>query len=279
MKKLVTILVPTDFSKVSMVAAQYAAKLGTLLHARVILLSVIELEPDTNVLQNWKKLEAQMTRSARKNLDKLLTEVKASIKGDVDITTDLVKGVPIHEVIEEYAVSKKANLIVMGTKGATGLQKIVSGTNTATVIGNSSIPVIAIPAKATLHQLKRIVFATDLKHLESEIKILSTLANLFHAEILILHIISTKSEVRQDKKTETELVKLAQYGKIAYHQVRSNDIEGSINSFIADKHADMLTMFTHELDFFEKILGRSVTRKMAFQSRIPLLVFNRTKRK
>jgi hypothetical protein len=38
----------------------------------------------------------------------------------------------------------------------------------------------------------------------------------------------------------------------------------------------MLAMFTHKLDFYEKLFGRSVTRQLAFHSSVPLLTFNKT---
>jgi hypothetical protein len=39
----------------------------------------------------------------------------------------------------------------------------------------------------------------------------------------------------------------------------------------------VLAMFTHEISFFEKVFDKSMTRRMAFHSRIPLLAFRQTK--
>ena len=52
-----------------------------------------------------------------------------------------------------------------------------------------------------------------------------------------------------------------------------NDIHSAIDQYVEVSKADVLAMFTHELSFFEKVFDRSMTRKMAFHSRIPLLAF------
>lgn len=278
MKKFVTILVPTDFSASAKAAAHYAAQLAVKVKAKVILLSVIEMDTSEVVLHNWKKLENQMKRSAKRDLEKLLKEVKSSATDGLDISYDMAAGIPMQEVIERYAQEKKVDLIVMGTKGATGLKKILRGTNTARVIEHSTIPVIAIPAKATFKQLKKIVYATDLKNVTKEIQSLCALASLFQAEILILHTVPANGLGRLSKKLEPELVNAAHYSAISYHQVSNDRVDQAITRFVEETQADMLAMFTHELDFYEKLFGKSVTRTMAFQSRVPLLVFNRTAR-
>jgi nucleotide-binding universal stress UspA family protein len=142
-------------------------------------------------------------------------------------------------------------------------------------MGISPVPVIAIPAKAAYTGMKKLVYASDLKHVKDEIRILSRIASLFSAEIMVFHCVPTNSQARQDRKLEPELIEHAQYGNISYHQVKSDDVGKAIAGFIDSVKADMLVMFTHERDFYEKLLGRSVTRTMAFQSRVPLLVFNR----
>ncbi len=278
MKNFVSILVPTDFSAPAKAAAHYAAQMALMMKAKVILLSVIEMDTSEVVLSNWKKLENQMKRSAKRDLEKLLKEVKEKAGTGLDISYDMAAGIPMQEVIERYARENKVNLIVMGTKGATGLKKILSGTNTARVIERSSIPVIAIPGKAAFKQLKKIVYASDLKHITKEIQSLCAFAGLFQAEILILHTVTAKGPGRVNKKLEPEIIEAAHYSAISYHQVSNDRIDQAISKFVDETHADMLAMFTHELDFYEKLFGQSVTRAMAFHSRVPLLVFNRSKR-
>jgi nucleotide-binding universal stress UspA family protein len=277
MKKIVTLLVPTDFSAAAKAAAMYAAQLAVHIHAKVILLSIIEMETSETVLDNWKKLEQQMMNSAVRDMQKLLKEVKAAIPGELLITADIATGIPKSEVIEEYSRKKKVNMIVMGTRGATGLKKILSGTNTARLIAISSRPVLAIPVKAVFSPPRKMVYATDMKNIKTEIKTLTAIASLFQAEILVLHCVPSSASSRLDKQVEPGLINQAEYGNISYHQVKTSSVDKAIGKFVDDTKADVLVMFTHELGFYEKLLGKSITRTMAFQSRIPLLVYNRSK--
>lgn len=277
MKKIVTLLVPTDFSAAAKGAALYAAQLAVHINAKVILLSVIEMETSETVLSNWKKLEQQMMDAAVRDMQKLLKELKAAVPGDLLITADMAVGIPKSEVIEEYSRKKKVNMIVMGTSGATGLKKILRGTNTARLIAISSRPVLAIPAKATFSPPKKMVYATDMKNIKTEIKTLTAIASLFHSEIMVLHCVPPGTPSRLDKKLEPNLINQAEYGAISYHQVKTDSIDKAIGKFVDETKADVLVMFTHELGFYEKLLGKSITRTMAFQSRIPLLVYNRSK--
>lgn len=274
MRKLSTLLVPTDFSPAAKAAAFYAASMAVQIKAKVILLSVIELEMETAVLQNWKKLEKQLRKSAEASLEKLEKEIRAKVPG-LDLSSDIAAGLPMHEVIERYAAEKKVNMIIMGTKGATGLQKILRGTNTSTLMETSSFPVLAIPSKAVFNQIKTIAYASDLKKIKREALILAAFASLFQARLMIVHAVPKGTTPRQDKNLEAELIESTKYKAISYHQVSNDSIDEAITSFVVESKADMLVMFTHELDFFEKLLGRSVTREIAFDNKFPLLVVNR----
>jgi len=273
---IVTLLVPTDSSAAAKAAAHYAAKLALQIKARVILLSVVEMDTSETVMTTWRKLEQQLTLTAQKNLEKLIKEVKAVAGPELTIAGDVTLGIPMSEAIASYAAEHQVNMIFMGTKGASGLKKILKGSNTTRLMEISPVPIVAIPAKAEYTGMKKLVYATDLLHVKDEIRMLARIASLFKAEILVFHCLPADSQARLDRKLEPELIEQAQYGSISYHQVKSDEVSGAIAEFIDKTKADMLVMFTHEKDFYEKLLGRSVTRSMAFQSRVPLLVFNRS---
>ncbi len=275
MSKLVTFLVPTDSSAAAKNAARYAAGLGAEIGARVVLLSVIEMDTSETVLSNWKKLEAQMRKTALRDLEKLKGELTSLVGNRAEVTTDLTDGIPMSEAIARYAAEKKVDLIVMGTKGATGLKKILQGSNTARLMEISPVPLVAIPSKATFTSLKKLVYATDMKNIAEETRRLARIAEPFKASILILHCVPEGSPARVDRSLEPDLINQAEYGAISYHQVQSDQVDEAISRFMNETKADMLVMFTHQRSFFDKLLGKSVTRSMAFQNRVPLLAFNR----
>jgi nucleotide-binding universal stress UspA family protein len=261
------ILIPTDFSKLSKVAITYGVKIAKKLNAEIILLYV-----------DW----ANAARSMNDDIDagielqflKLLDEIKKTNSGKLKISYKSVKSYPINEVIEHFAKQNKVNLIVMGTKGATGLNKILLGSNAAAVVSNSSIPVITVPEFARFKNIKHIVYASNIRKINSEMKTLIPFAKLFDATIHILHVISAEKKIEQ-KQIIKDLIKKFNYSKITFHISICDDIVESIDDYVADTRADIIAMFTHNVTFIEKFTGKSVTRQMAFHSKTPLLSFKR----
>jgi len=272
-----TILVPTDFSKLSKVAVLYAARIAKKLKANVIVLAVITMNTSAATSIKWKKLEDEMIKMAKQDADQLMEEVRSQIKGKLEITYQYINGYPVEERIETYAVENRVDLIVMGTKGASGLKKVIMGSNTASVISNSSIPVIAVPGETEFNPIKKIVYASDMTNISKEIKTLVRFAGIFKASIRVLHVIPSSSTNKIDiKKTVADLVKQSKYSKISMKVFRNDHIADAVDLFVADQKADMLAMFTHKLLFYEKLFGKSVTRQLSFHARLPLLTFNRT---
>lgn len=276
MERLITILVPTDFSAAAKAAGRFAASLAVLVKAKVVLLSVVEMDTSETVLHSWKVLENQNKSTGLRNLEKQIKEIQTSFKTPPEISTDLVVGMPKEEVIVRRAREINADMIVMGTKGASGLKKIFSGSNTARIIQMSHIPVVAIPAKISFSQLKKIVYASDLKNVHAETKALARIASLFNAHIMVLHVVSKKEPARIDRNLEPALIEKSRYGAISFHQVQGDAVDTAIADFIQEQQADMLVMYTHKLDFVDRAMGKSVTRSLAFRNQIPLLVFKKT---
>lgn len=278
-----TILVLTDFSKLSKVAVSYAIGIAKKMEAKIILLSVINASSSSNTLMNWKKLEEEMVKGAQQEADQLMQEIKKE-QGTVKITYRSILGFPMQDLIDQFVVKNKVDFIVMGTKGATGLKKVAIGSNATAVIDNSSVPVIVVPGETAFKSIKKIVYATDFKNLVTEIKTITLFAQHFNAPVHVLHVVkdSSKSEMEKIERNmaqmakEEQLISTAKYPKIHFHVVKSQDTAKALDRFVVDYKADLLAMFTHKLDFFEKLFGKSITRQLAFHSKVPMLTFNKT---
>jgi len=272
------ILIPTDFSKLSKVAVHYAVKMTKKLDAELILLHVVHIDapPRAAVAVKVKSIEDAMVDNAKQDCIQLINDIKSEIRGKLNISYKIIKGYPVETVVGNFAHHNDISLIIMGTKGATGLKRVLMGSNATAVINNSDIPVITVPEFARFKNLKRIVYATDMTNINAEMKILVPLAKLFDATVHILHIISPKSKKKIDKnKIITDVTRKMKYPKITFHILMNDDITEGIDEYIAGTKADMLAMFTHNLTFFERLFGKSVTRQMAFQSWIPLLTIKK----
>ena len=269
------ILVPTDFSASSKNAAEYASKIATKINAEITLLHLVYRHalPHASILK--ENLERVMKQNAKQDCIELVNELRSKNKSLL-ISYKIMDDFDFENVIENYAVHNNIDLIIMGTRGATGLSKVIFGSNTASVISHSSVPVIAVPEHARFNGIKNIIYASDLHFLEKELPAVIPFAQQFDAGLHIFHVLKPNSEKKFDKdKLVKELTSKFRYTKITVSFSLHSDIEDGIAEFISQNQGDLLVMFTHNVSFFEKLFAKSYTRELAFQTRLPLLTFKK----
>lgn len=271
------ILVPTDFSELSRVAARYAVNLVKNHNIEIHLLHVKGVNQASHALVNMHKLESEMDRAVEEDGRNLIKELSALSENKLKIRLVSKVGNSIQKAIEEYAEKQHLDLIVMGSGGADGLKKALVGSNAVTVINHSKIPVIVVPGDASFDGLNDIVYATDMNHLATEMSQMSKLAQWFGAKLHILHVIRDgKHEKMHVESILATLDKIVPGTSIEFHTARGSHIAEAIDHFVTHQKADLVALFTHKLEFYEKLFDTSVTRQMAYQNHVPMLAFNKT---
>lgn len=273
------ILLPTDFSKLSIIPVYYAAKLARKIKAEIILFHSVHVEAMPRASTSFKsgQLMTAMSENTLADLEELATKLKEDVGDDLQVSWQIEVGLPMEAAVEAFTAENKIDLIIMGTKGASGLKKMLMGSNTTAVIANSKIPVIAVPEFAYFSNIHKIVYASDLQDVENEIEALLPFARLFDASIHLLH----ASPPEAEQPVEAEILEKAlkdnyQYPGIEVHIIVSDNVTEAIDAYIAANGANILAMFTHKPTFFEKLFGQSVTREMAFHSNVALLTMKKT---
>ena len=145
------IIVPTDFSGHSEVAMDYALFLAGHFKTQVRVLHVIDESTISSIKHSlmsspedqMKKLSIIIRKNAGHFMDKFIA--KFSKKG-VKISTEITRGIPFLEIIR-HAQRKKASMIIMGTKGLTGIKSILIGSTAEKVVRKSYCPVLTIKSK------------------------------------------------------------------------------------------------------------------------------------
>lgn len=121
------ILIPIDFSKLSKVAVNFAVKMAMELDAELVLLNVVFLDAPPSVTMSLKNTEEVMKNNPEIDSVLLINELKEQHKGSLNITHKIIMGNSVEDIVENYAVHNGIDLIIMGTKGATGLESISLG--------------------------------------------------------------------------------------------------------------------------------------------------------
>lgn len=274
------IIVPTDFSNNAMKAVTYAAEIAKRSGAVIHLLHVMEpvIDKIRRPHAQTERLEEEITRSRLGEL-KSLKDTLADVYPDLTIETELARG-SVATAILDYSENLQADLIVMGTLGASGLKEVFLGSVTSSSIGRTKIPVLAVPYEYLMEEPDAIVLATN--RFEEDEKILNTiieLASLFSATVHVVAFVDTDFSdatyyIHNHKHLSQYLTHLQKaYPGISFTSelLEGKEFEETIEQYHNKKEADIIAMVTYPKSFWEKILRKSVTKKMAFHSKIPLL--------
>jgi nucleotide-binding universal stress UspA family protein len=275
------IIVPTDFSENAAKAFEYACELASNINKEITLLHAFQIPVmDTSIPTFMvQSMVEEEEKRCREELEKLCNKVQSKTykkSGEaLKCTYEIRQGFVVEEVLYE-AEKEDADMIVMGTQGASGLKRIILGSNSAMVIEKSNIPVIAVPEGAVFTGFNKVVYATELQ--EGDLKVISKLAEIvsvFDSEITILHIgnpddehINAKMEQLRD-----EINSSVSYSKFKYEISKSEEADMGLNEYLDSHSVDLLAMVTHKRNLFEKLFSPSLTSKMAFHAKVPLLAY------
>lgn len=142
------ILVPVDGSSTSISAVKKAAQMATAFNSQLLLISVIVEDPFTDSdFYSSSAIMHEYFALAKKNAqDALLEAQKAAAAEGVQAATQIIKGVVSAETITETAKQHQADIIVMGSHGRKGFQKMLLGSFAQDVLANTELPVLIVKA-------------------------------------------------------------------------------------------------------------------------------------
>jgi nucleotide-binding universal stress UspA family protein len=276
---MLNILVPTDFSPLSKIASNFAMKIGCQLDGNVTFVHVLTISAPVRVSmhEKMKKLEDDMLRIAERDIHRLIKDVTKNMEVALPTKSVIVRSSNFVDTLNKESKRLRSGLIVMGTKGATGLKKTMLGSNTTSVIEGSHIPVLVVPDKARFKGFHDIVYACDMKDAERELKMLLPYAEKFDSVIHLVHVTSSGKKIEEVEDKMAKILQKLKAKNVATVVLLDDDVEAAIEQYISVNKASLLAMFTHKPTFIERLFDKSMTRKVAFHSSVPLLAFKKRK--
>jgi len=136
------ILLPTDGSSATVEALEHALTIAADQDATVHVLYVIDKRHAMAAAEDTRD---EIERSLEEEADRALDDARIRIEEEgIDCLTIRKEGIP-HRTITEYAADEGIDMIVMGTHGKTGPERIASlGSTTERVVKNSEMPVLVV---------------------------------------------------------------------------------------------------------------------------------------
>ena len=139
------ILVPTDGSSVSRAAAEEAFRLADEFDATVHVVFVVD-ESASSFLLSGDSMSQVL--DALESEGESAVETVAAAAGDVSVVTEVVRGLKISEASDEYVTDNDIDLVVMGTRGRHGVDRLL-GSTTERVLASVAVPTLVVGEAAT----------------------------------------------------------------------------------------------------------------------------------
>lgn len=270
---MLTILVPTDFSDLSKVAMRYAIDMAKKMNGKVTLLHVIDTAQHASSMRlRLSSLIDELVKMAEEDFAALLAEANKYNKGK-PLNYSIELGSSFVDAVARFAKRHKANLIIMGTHGASGLKKVVMGSNTASLLEASNVPVLAIPSGSVFKKFRSVVYATDLLNVAKEFKSLLSIVSKEKPMIHIIHVVPDKKTATTAESKIDKVVIKSGYKNVLVRVLVNENTPAAINNYVKKLKVDVLTMFPHKHGFFERLFKPSVTKQLSFLNNAPLLAF------
>lgn len=276
------ILIPTDFSDNSWNAIKYAVKLYKKTRCSFHLLHVSNVNTfiggDLSAIQSTATiLEKDIRVDIKQNLQTLIKKIdRISLNIKHSFITHADDGFLI-DSIKNKVEDNNIDIIIMGTKGASGLKEVIVGSNTGDVITRVKCPVLVVPEEAVYIKPREIAFPTDYNMLYSS-KILDTLLNvarIHESSIRIVHIRKREEQLTEEQETNKDI--LHDYFKDHDHSfdtITSNRLENALQDFIQSRNIDMISMVAKNLNFFQQLLFKPTVEDISYHTKLPFLVLH-----
>ncbi|WP_439882199.1 universal stress protein [Pontibacter sp. MBLB2868] len=283
------ILVPTDFSEHARNAYEIALSIARQTGAAIKLLHVVEMPYATNYNMSGsfsatgdtslpsdgmeQVYVMQMLETTKQNMTRLIRSLDHE---GIDVVEEVVVDRPISK-IKRTIKEDEVDLVVMGSKGASGLDEFLVGSNTEKVVRSADCPVLTIKHRDPEFIVKEIVLASDFKReVRYAVDRFIEFQKLFGARIHLVYIntpgaFESSGNLRQKLEHAAHKYGLENYTINVYNDVIEED---GILHFANDIQADLIMMATHGRTGLSHLLSGSIAEDLVNHTKIPVLTFH-----
>jgi len=270
------ILVPCDFSEQSISAFRLASDLAQQSNGEIHLLHVIEVPVmHDSLLMPTLSFEATLLKELSDNAETQFDKLKAEHPTEVPVVAKNVFG-NTSIMILDYIGENKIDLVVMGTKGASGLRELLIGSNAERIVRRASCPVVTVRKYSKLREIRNIVFPNSLESEQDDLVAhVKSLQNFLKASLHIVWI-NTPSNFTSDNITLIRLRDFAKHFELKDYTLNIfNDTyeESGVINFAHMINADMIAMGTHGRKGLHHIMSGSVAEDVVNHIDCPIWTY------
>jgi len=265
------ILFPSDFSKTANNAFDYACKLANQWNANIDVIHIYNNTLTSKAFSKYYDIDSEVIHEEKiKDFENKVDELIEINKTDRVHNKKLIYGRVVSKEIAKFAKDGAYDMIVMGMKGEHNRIEKIMGSVTTNLMEKAECPVLAIPEKASFREIKKMAYATDLsKGSDMGIDKAFDFSDEIGAELNFLHV----DHIVYEKSNVMERAEMSVAPKLEYTKLYNPSIVDGIQDYLNKLPVDMLCLYFAKRKLWEMIFPNQTTRKIAFHTEIPLLVF------
>jgi len=256
------IIVPWDFTQISMNAYEHAVNLAGVLKKEIVLLHIVR--DVTDIDNSFEKLKAKTTE--------LVKEFKI-------VTHPIIKSGNIFDTVKDFADEYKAELVVMGTHGVKGMQKFF-GSNALKMVAKSKIPFLIIQEKPLTNKFENIVFPIDFrKENKEQVNYIHYLSTNFTPKFLVFKRKASdrgfKKRIASNLHFVEEFFKINNINYEIFSANNKMSFEKEVVQFAKEMHSEMIIVLTtRDLGFIDYLIAAKEQYIIANPEKIPVMCIN-----
>lgn len=271
LQQMKTILVPTDLSDVSEYALDVAVEIAKKKEATIILLKKVVFPTleyvvvDSGIYENKEAFYKYLTKDAKERLQDMVDKPNyRNIKFKFKVMRD-------DESLAAIVANQKADLIVMGSEGASGWKEWTKGSNAEHVVREATCPVLVV--KTPSNEFHRVLFALDF---ENSAFVKSSL-KFFDKTTIEPYFVFIDMGMKYFESAELwkEMGKIALdagFSNFQFDIYNDNTVEQGIVNYAREIEADVIVMATHGRKGLAHFIFGSVAEDVVNHAPIPVLV-------
>ncbi|MBS1492271.1 MAG: universal stress protein [Bacteroidetes bacterium] len=275
------ILVPTDFSSDAANAVKFAYHYCKEKGCKFSLMNVYNFavyDPNMppEILSDVIK---QSSENSSEGLNLLIEEFQKSYPDFKDFVDDKItaEGNTI-QAIEKTVDEGKFDFIIMGTKGASGIEEVIIGSNAYSVLEKSKVPVLVVPEKSEYKGFNNILYPIDLTCSEiPAVNQIKEIVDLKKSDLTFLHLSGELEDDLTDdeKKCFDELRENLADTSCKFEFAKCVNVSDCIEKMVHTLKADLIVVSKKKRDFLDNLFHKSISKKLACHTDVPLLALHK----
>ncbi|MDF0717928.1 universal stress protein [Muricauda sp. 334s03] len=274
------VLVPTDFSENSIRALKYAEVIFSEMECNFYLLYVGTLLDTKNDAESFQETTGEPSENTKTRLTNL---VKQSRKHSTEANHFFFA---LHEygflipTIRKHIEEQDIDLIVMGTKGVSGLKEKVLGSNAGDVITKVQCNTLVVPIDVELSKPREIAFPTDFNIFYSLriLRPMEEMIGLGKSKFRVMNALkegdSLNEEQEKNKEYLLDFLEDTFPETHSFHTITNQKVKAAIQCFVESRDIDMMIMVAKNLNFIQQILFDTIVEQISFHTKIPFYVIH-----